>query len=133
MVRVRPPTATDLFHLQRCHEQDEWHRDDATFEQWITAPGGITTFYDDAGPIFHMAFFLEGKTLRLHAQFDSHGGKFRTARTIIVALDRIERLARENGTQRLAIWTKSPGLEKFMTGLGFVRENEDLILELKGK
>jgi hypothetical protein len=130
MLHTRKPTEDDLKFLAECHSLDEWHKDgDATVEDWMNCAGGLTAFYDEVGVVFVMAFTEQGRTLRLHSQFDPRE-HMRTARNIIRALEIISGLAVTRGFNTLAIWSKSPKLIEFMKGLGFAKEGEDYVLHL---
>lgn len=128
MIGLRSTNLQDTLHLAECLELDEWHKNEI-LETWLKR--NLTTFYDEKGPIFHMCFTQEGKTLRLHAQFDPRE-KMRTARGIIFALEQIRRVGMGQGLERLVLWTESPGLARFMGRLGFTKDGEDYVLGLQG-
>ena len=77
-LRLRPSTDKDIRHLAECLRIDPWHSREK-LESWVNVSGGLSTVYDAGGPLFHLAFTEEGRTLRLHAQFDPRSPKVRTA------------------------------------------------------
>lgn len=126
MIGLRSATAEDKLHLQKCFSLDEWHAKEHV-ENWLAAD--VTTFFDERGALLHMAFAMEGETLRLHAQFDPLA-KMRTARGVPEVLKIIKCVAGQNGYTRLAFWSMSPSLIGFMARLGFIKSGEDYALDL---
>lgn len=127
-LKIRPSTDKDIQHLGECLRLDPWHSREK-LESWVNASGGLSTVYDETGAIFHLAFTEEGRTLRLHAQFD-YRQKFKTAHGIIVALGWIG-LTAQGKFDRLALWSESPDMLEFMKRLGFEREGQDYVLPLQ--
>jgi hypothetical protein len=127
-LKLRPSTDKDIKHLAECLRRDPWHRKEK-LEDWVNVTGGLSTVYDHEGAIFHLAFTEEGRTLRLHAQFDPRQ-KFKTAHGIVVALGWIG-LTAQGKFDKLAIWSESPDMVEFMRRLGFEREGEDFVLPLQ--
>jgi len=127
MIGLRAATDSDKLHMAKCFSLDSWHQKEH-IESWLNSH--LTTFYDEQGPILHMAFTDEGATIRLHAQFDPLA-KRRTARAIPQVLEMIKRVARENGYTSLALWSESPSLIAFMERLGFKKSGEDYSLALE--
>ena len=129
-LKLRPSTDKDIRHLAECLRLDPWHSKEK-LESWVNVSGGLSTVFDHSGPVFHMAFTEEGKTLRLHAQFDPRASKLRTAHGVIVALGWIG-LTAQGKFDKLAFWSESPNMIEFMRELGFEKEGEDYVLSLQG-
>lgn len=127
MIGLRPATEADRLHLAKLLSLDQWHQRE-NVEDWLSVE--ITTFLDAHGPIFFMAFTEEGKTLRMHSQFNAME-KYRTAKAIPDALEIIANVARENGYTRLVFWSESPSMIAFMEKLKFRKQGEDWILPLE--
>lgn len=128
MLTLRPASTDDLEHLRICLSLDTWHAGE-TYEQWADCKGGLTTFADDAGPIFHMAFEEEEKTLRVHCQFDPRE-RLRTAKGLRFAFERVTNLARKTGIEKIVFKSESPNLIGFFEKLGFEKEGDDYALQL---
>ena len=129
-LKLRPSSEKDIRHLAECLRLDPWHSKEK-LESWVNVSGGLSTVYDHNGPVFHLAFTEEGRTLRLHAQFDHRSPKVRTAHGVIVALGWIG-LTAKGKFDKLAFWSESPSMIDFMRELGFVKEGEDYVLSLQG-
>ena len=129
-LKLRPSTAKDIQHLAECLRLDPWHSKEK-LEDWVNVCGGLSTVYDVGGPVFHLAFTEEGRTLRLHAQFDPRSSKVRTAHGVIAALGWIG-LTAAGKFDRLAFWSESPSMVAFMKELGFKQDGEDYVLALEG-
>jgi hypothetical protein len=127
MIGLRPATEADRLHLAKCFGLDQWHAKEH-IEDWLSVE--LTTFFDAHGALLHMCFTEEGKSLRLHSQFDPMA-KFRTARAIPEVLQIIANVARENGYTRLVFWSESPSMIAFMEKLKFRKQGEDWILPLE--
>ena len=127
MIGLRPATESDKLHLVTCFSLDMWHAKEKV-ENWLNSD--LTTFFDERGPIFHMAFTPEGKSLRMHSQFDPRE-KYRTSKGIIDALAKIKELAWHCGYTQLVLWSESPSLVAFMEQLGFEKLGEDYVLKLE--
>jgi hypothetical protein len=127
MIGLRPATEEDKLHLAKMFSRDQWHVKEHV-EDWLSVE--ITTFFDAQGPVFFMAFTDEGKTLRLHSQFNVME-KYRTAKAIPQVLDIIKGVALENGYTRLVFWSESPSMIAFMEKLKFRKQGEDWVLPLE--
>lgn len=127
MIGLRPATEEDKLHLAKLFSLDQWHVKEHV-EDWLSVE--ITTFFDAQGPVFFMAFTDEGKTLRLHSQFNVME-KYRTAKAIPVVLEIIKGVALENGYTRLVFWSESPSMIAFMEKLKFRKQGEDYVLSLE--
>lgn len=131
-VYLRAPTPSDIEHLRECLSLDIWHVGQ-TEEQWINCAGGLTTFYDHKGPIFHMAFENEPEhTLRVHCQFDLRE-KRRTAVGLVRAFQQITALAAKNLYDQIKFNSDSPTLVAFFDRLGFKKEGNEYTLTLRGE
>jgi hypothetical protein len=116
-------------HLADSLANDLWHEGQSA-EQWQHAAGGLTTFYDEKGPLFHFAFDYEPDgTLRCYAQF-GNAEKLRITRGLVDALDKIENVARMNGLKRIVFSSHSPRLVKFFERLGFMENGDDLEIKV---
>lgn len=127
MIGLRAATDADKLHLAKCFSLDEWHRREH-IENWMATD--ITTFYDERGPVFHMAFNSEGKSVRLHAQFNPLE-KYRTAKAIPRVLEILKDVAVSGGYDTLCLWSASPGLISLLERLGFKKSGEDYVLTLE--
>jgi|SRR5208337_2309663 len=118
MIGIRPATAEDCQHLAECLALDEWHKTE-TPEQWTQCQGGLITFFDEKGPIFHMAFEDElEETLRVHCQFDPRERR-RTALGLLDAFNKVTATAKQSGKKRIVFKSESPKLIAFLERLGF--------------
>jgi hypothetical protein len=127
LIGLRSTTEEDRLHLAKCFSVDEWHQKESV-ENWLGS--SLTTFFDERGALLHMCFTEEGKTLRLHSQFDPLA-KLRTARAIPQVLEMIKAIAKESGYTELRFWSESPSLIALLEKLRFTKEGEDWILPLE--
>ena len=130
MIGLRESTQADRRHLAECLSLDAWHSGQ-TPEQWAAC--GTVTLYDDAGPLFHLAFEDEpDSTVRIHIQFDERVPKRRVVAGLLDAYQKITALLARQGKRSIVFRSVSPDLIRFFGRLGFepLGEKDDFILRM---
>ena len=133
MYKLSESTQQDIEQLTEWIQSDPYHKDCLNPTWWLTGNGALSyCLMDSKGPTMYVRTDIEGWKLRLHCQFapESEVDKSRVIKSIIWALPRMEKFARDNQLSGLIYQSTSPSLISFMQmKFGFVpTENNDHIM-----
>jgi hypothetical protein len=114
-LQLRPPTEEDFKNLGECLARDQYHSAQ-TVEQWKNSKAELITFYDEKGPIFHIA--LE-RVLRVHFQHDQTRDLETRKKAMSEAIEWLKGHSREAGFVEIIFESTIKPLIKFFSQFGF--------------
>jgi len=112
-LELRPPTEQDLKNLGECLERDGQH---GSLEEWKESGAELITFYDEQGPVFHIAL---QRGLRIFLQHDQGRDLDTRKAAMTEAIQWLKGQAKDKGIKELIFESTIKPVIGFFSQFGF--------------